>query len=74
MDSLPRHPTIAQRIAWCAQAELDMALERPESALQIIDHLITSAHVELGGVIPRLWHLRAKTLVACDRIVEAEAS
>ena len=71
-DALPQRPTVAQRIAWCAQAELDLALDRPESALQVVDHLIASARVEPGGSIPRLWHLRGKALIACDRKGEAE--
>ena len=72
-DALPQHLTIAQRTAWYAQAELDLALKRPENALQVVDRLITSARVEPGGAIPRLWHLYAETLNACDRNEEAEA-
>lgn len=66
-------PTVPQRIVWCARAELDVALKRPASALQIIDALITSARIEPGGVIPRLWHVRAEALIALDRAEEAES-
>jgi DNA-binding CsgD family transcriptional regulator len=71
-DSLPLNPTIAQRIAWCAYAELELARGHFENALQIVDQLIASAQIEPGGVIPRLWHLRGKALIACDRKAEAE--
>jgi DNA-binding CsgD family transcriptional regulator len=72
-DSLPLSPTTAQWIAWRACAELELARRHPENALQILDQLIASAHIEQGLVIPCLWHLRGEALSACDRKAEAEA-
>lgn len=66
--------TIAQRLVWCARAELALAQAHPDQALLIIDRLIsTAAHVEDGEVIPRLWHLRGEALVAQGRMEEAQA-
>jgi len=64
--------TLPQRIVWWARAELEMARHHPDSALQILDQLIASANIERAEVIPRLWHLRAEVLIACDRTAEAE--
>lgn len=67
--------TFAQRLVWCAQAELELARGRPDAALEIIDQIIASAaSVERGGVIPHLWHVRAKILVALNRATEAETA
>jgi predicted ATPase/DNA-binding CsgD family transcriptional regulator len=66
-------PTMAQRIIWCACAELELALRQPERALEIVDALITSLQIQPGVVIPRLWHLRAEALIALDRADEAGA-
>ncbi|HEY6410856.1 MAG TPA: hypothetical protein VIY29_25665, partial [Ktedonobacteraceae bacterium] len=66
--------TMAQRLVWCARAELELAQAHPDQALSIIDRLIsTAAHVEDGAVIPRLWHLRGEALVALGRMEEALA-
>jgi DNA-binding CsgD family transcriptional regulator len=66
--------TMAQRLVWCARAELELAQAHPDQALLIIDRLIsTAAHVEDGAVIPRLWHLRGEALVALGRMEEARA-
>ena len=66
--------TIAQRLSWCARAELELARKHADRALQIIDQLIASAvHFEDGGVIPRLWYLRGQALFSLDRAEEAEA-
>jgi tetratricopeptide (TPR) repeat protein len=65
--------TLAQRLAWCARAELELARNHPDKALDIIDRLIATAiHVADGEVIPRLWHLRGEALVALGRAEEAE--
>jgi tetratricopeptide (TPR) repeat protein/DNA-binding CsgD family transcriptional regulator len=66
--------TLAQRLVWCARAELELAQARPDKALtMIIDRLIaTAAHVEDGQVIPRLWHLRSEALIALARVDEAQ--
>jgi tetratricopeptide (TPR) repeat protein len=66
--------TLAQRLAWCARAELELARNHPDKALDIIDRLIATAiHVEDGEVIPRLWHLRGEALVALGKVEEAES-
>ena len=66
--------TMAQRLIWCARAELELAEVHPDKALLIIDRLIsTAAHVEDGEVIPRLWHLRGEALVALGKMEEAQA-
>jgi tetratricopeptide (TPR) repeat protein len=66
--------TMAQRLVWCARAELELAQARPDQALAIIDRLIsTAAHVEDGEVIPRLWYLRSEALVALGSMEEAQA-
>jgi DNA-binding CsgD family transcriptional regulator len=69
--------TRGQRLAWCARAELALALGDPALAIQIVDRLITSAaNVEVygEGCVPRLWHLRGAALVALGRMDEAEAA
>ena len=67
------YQTLAQRLAWCARTELELARNLPDKALAIVDRLIASAsHVEDGEVIPHLWHLRAEALVALDKAEEAE--
>jgi DNA-binding CsgD family transcriptional regulator/tetratricopeptide (TPR) repeat protein len=64
--------TVAQRLVWCARAELELALACPDKALTIIDQLIsTAANIEDGQVIPRLWHLRSEALIALGRVDEA---
>lgn len=66
--------TQAQRLVWCARAELELARGHPGVALPVINRLIASAaHIAQGAVIPRLWHLRAVALMALDRAAEAEA-
>jgi len=66
--------TLAQRLVWCARAELELAQARPDKALTIIDRLIsTAAKVENGQVIPRLWHWRSEALIALGRVEEAQA-
>jgi DNA-binding CsgD family transcriptional regulator len=66
--------TLAQRLVWCARAELELAQDHPDKALAIIDRLIsTAANVENGEVIPHLWHLRGLALMALGSMDEAEA-
>jgi DNA-binding NarL/FixJ family response regulator len=68
--------TAPQRLIWYAQAELELALGRPEQALEMLDRIIASAaaRVEQDGVIPRLWHARALALIASGRVAEAETA
>jgi DNA-binding CsgD family transcriptional regulator len=69
--------TQGQRTSWCAQAELALARQQPEIALQIIDGLITSAPnvAQYGqGCIPRLWLLRGQALAALDQPSQTEAA
>jgi DNA-binding CsgD family transcriptional regulator len=64
--------TVAQRLVWCARAELELARGHLDEALTVIDRLIsTAAHVEDGQVIPRLWYLRSEALIALNRTEEA---
>ncbi len=64
--------TLAQRLAWCARAELDLARNHPDKALTIIDRLNSAAtRREDEEVIPALWHRRGEALVALDRVEEA---
>jgi len=65
--------TMAQRLIWYARAELELARAHPEQALTILDQLISTArYVEDGRVIPHVWHLRGKVLIALGRVEEAE--
>jgi tetratricopeptide (TPR) repeat protein len=65
--------TQMQRLCWCARAELELALDRPESAQMIIERLIAAEPNKTpGGTIPRLWKLRGETLCALQRLDEAE--
>ncbi|HKV59962.1 MAG TPA: tetratricopeptide repeat protein, partial [Ktedonobacteraceae bacterium] len=66
--------TLAQRLVWCARAELELAQDHADKALAIIDRLISTAtHVENGEVIPRLCHRRGEALAALGKAEEAEA-
>jgi DNA-binding CsgD family transcriptional regulator len=65
--------TLAQRLVWCARAELELAQRHPDKALAILDGLIsTAANVKDGAVIPRLWHLCGEALATLGRMEEAE--
>jgi DNA-binding NarL/FixJ family response regulator len=67
--------TLAQRLIWTAQAELLLALERPATALELLDQLIASAANRTETtVIPRLWVLRGRALAALQRVDEAQAT
>jgi DNA-binding CsgD family transcriptional regulator/tetratricopeptide (TPR) repeat protein len=76
--------TLGQRLAWCARAELALALNEPHFALQIVEALIASAappELHAGQIVPRLWRIRGQALAditfseaeADHRLVEAEA-
>lgn len=78
LEALPLHDAswrqIGERTAWTARAELLLARAETEQALTLIDKLITAApHVAEGGVIPKLWLLRAECLSALGRPDEAQA-
>jgi tetratricopeptide (TPR) repeat protein len=65
--------TQMQRLCWCARAELELALDRPESAQMIIERLIASdTNMTREVAIPRLWKLRGETFCALQRLDEAE--
>jgi DNA-binding CsgD family transcriptional regulator len=67
--------TVAQRLVWYAQAELELARGHPDAALEIIDQIIASAaSVERAGVILHVWHMRARILAALKRMTEAETT
>jgi DNA-binding CsgD family transcriptional regulator len=66
--------TLAQRLVWTAYAELMLAVQHPETALDILDRLGKAAcNLTEATVIPRLWYLRGKALIALQRKAEAEA-
>jgi DNA-binding CsgD family transcriptional regulator len=65
-----------ERLCWSAQVELELALDHPKRALEIVDHLIGSAQnlAEFGPfAIPWLSQLRAQALAALGRSEEAIA-
>ncbi len=68
--------TLAQRLAWGAYAELELAEDNPGAALRILDQLITCTPNlgETHGVVPRLWHVRGQALSAVGRATEAEVA
>ena len=66
--------TLAQRLAWSAYAELELAEGNPGVALTILDRIIASTPNagEGRGIVPHLWYLRGRALTAIGRIAEAE--
>jgi DNA-binding CsgD family transcriptional regulator len=67
--------TMAQRIIWCARAELSLAEGNPNCALQIIHQLKASAtNVSNESDIPRLSHLRGVALMMLQQTAEAETA
>jgi tetratricopeptide (TPR) repeat protein len=72
-DMLPAETqTTSQRLVACARAELLLATRNWPDALHLIDELKWVApHVSDGGIVPRLWLLRAEALARLDRADEA---
>jgi|SRR5579885_830834 DNA-binding CsgD family transcriptional regulator/tetratricopeptide (TPR) repeat protein len=67
--------TLAQRLVWCARAELELVRNHADKALTIIERLISTAtHVENGAVIARLWCLRGLAQARLGRTEEAEVA
>jgi predicted ATPase/DNA-binding CsgD family transcriptional regulator len=67
--------TMAQRLMWCAQAELALAQGNPMRALEIIDLLIVSdPNTAEERNILRVSKLRGETLMALRRPSEAESA
>ena len=67
--------TLGQRWIWLAQAELALAQNNPEAAIQIVDQLIeTQINLDgsTAGAIPRVALVRASALAALQRWAEAE--
>ena len=63
-----------QRQMWGAAAELALAENKPELALQITGRLKASTrNLSPGAVVPRLWVLQATALTCLRRLAEAEA-
>ncbi len=72
ISSDPPKRTLAQRLIWTAQAELKLAQNRPDAALIILEQLIANAgNLTEETVIPRLWYLRGRALLALQRYEEA---
>ncbi len=65
--ALPAHTpaqTVGQRQAWAARVELALAQNKTDAARDALDLLLHDvANVTNGTVIPRLWLLRARTLM-----------
>ncbi len=75
LDPQTLDQTMAQRLMWCAQAELALAHGNPTHALGIIDQLIASAaNVSEGEHILRVSKLHGEALIALQRITEAKAA
>jgi len=75
LDPQTLDQTMAQRLMWCAQAELALAHGNPTRALEIIDQLIASAaNVSEGEHILRVSKLHGEALIALQRITEAKAA
>jgi DNA-binding CsgD family transcriptional regulator len=69
-------PTLAQRLGWCARAELALARDQPAAALAIADWLIATAGSSTDAgqpIVPRLLLLRGRALAAL-RSDEAEST
>ncbi|MBA2288359.1 MAG: AAA family ATPase [Ktedonobacteraceae bacterium] len=67
--------TMAQRMLWCASAELALAQRQPTRALEIIDHLIaSSAQGTTGPSGLRISKLRGEALAALQRTEEAQSA
>ncbi len=68
--------SVFERLVWSSQAELELALEHAERALEITERLISSAHnlAQFGPyAIPWLSQIRAQALSALGRTREAAA-
>lgn len=73
----PGMVAIADRIVWAARAEIAAEQGDGAGALAIVDGLIATAPNvdESGGrIIPQLWLIRGRALIAVARIEEAEAA
>ncbi len=67
--------TQGQRMCWAASAELALASNHPDDALDIVIRLRTTATPDGAndsGSIPRLWHLQGIALAALGHLDEAE--
>ena len=62
------------RRIWCKRAEVALAEDNPELALDIIDQLIAATpNFNPDNVIPRLWQIRAEALAKQGQLAEAAA-
>jgi DNA-binding CsgD family transcriptional regulator len=70
-------PTLAERLSWCAQAELALARGQPALALEITNRLVASAASATDTdqpIVPRLLLLHGRVLATLRRNDEAEAT
>lgn len=59
--SNPPAQSVGQRQIWCARAELALARNDPDLALDVVDHVLRATQsLSDDAVIPRLWLLRAR--------------
>lgn len=71
-ESLPAI-TLGQRQSWVARVELALARHDATRAMGTLDHLLKfAANLTPDIVIPRLWLLRAQSLMQLERPEEAE--
>ena len=65
--------TLGQRLVWAARAEVALARDDPQRALQILDQLLASTTgLARGASIPRLANMRGQALIKLKRAAEAE--
>ena len=62
--------TMAQRMAWCAEAELALARGNPERTLEIVAAIIAADTHQIGQGL-RIAKLRGEALLALQRLPEA---
>lgn len=69
--------TLHDRFVWLGRAELSLAQAHYETALEIVERLITTAlkpaPASSGQVIPRLWLVRGLALNGLGRLPQAES-
>src|SRR5262249_6069319 len=65
--------SIGTRTAWCGRVELALARGQGQAALALVERLITNTpHVATGGIVPRLWRLRAAALTLLGQPAAAQ--
>ena len=73
IDQDPLGAMFSSRTCWFANAELELAQNRPNQALDTVDRLIGSIPGDSGVLSPELLRLRGEILVTLDRSQDAES-